>query len=158
MRANKLGTYEVVVSPIFQHGGQDYLQEIIIESRHPNGNGRIHLSPEQVPLVHGRIAVAAAGFITSPEDTDVTANAARLIDAADEAMREVGAAVVTVSQRIQGKRSHPREVIVASHHPDGDGVIHLSSDQAGYVHSQLTHLALSNLHDTVWGGEDPNQQ
>ena len=35
--------------------------------------------------------------------------------------------------------------------PEGDGAIHLSPDQADFVATQLTHIALQYLHDDVWG-------
>ena len=42
--------------------------------------------------------------------------------------------------------------------PAGHGVVHLTPDQARYLHDRLTQITLAFLHENVWGGEDARAQ
>ena len=41
------------------------------------------------------------------------------------------------------------KVVIESKHPDGRGVVRLSSDQALYAHSRLSHITMAFLHGRV---------
>ena len=60
----------------------------------------------------------------------------------------------------EGTSSRPtlEKVVIESKHPDGHGVVHLSPDQALYIHSRLTQITLAFLHENGWGGEDARAQ
>jgi hypothetical protein len=45
------------------------------------------------------------------------------------------------------------QVIIESEHWDGYGVVHLSPEQARYIHSRLSQITVAFLHENVWGGE-----
>jgi hypothetical protein len=50
------------------------------------------------------------------------------------------------------------KVIVACEHADGGGSVHLTTDQAIYVHSRLSQVTASFLPHHHWNGQHPHDQ
>jgi hypothetical protein len=158
MHRHYLGSIQADAWPVIAHDHRASLEQIIVESRHPAGNGQIHLSPQQALYVQSRLALIAIGCLHHEDQHFAGVVTDHAPNPAEHTMRECGARVWPVGLVTASQPPAVDEVIVESRHPDGDGEIHLSPDQADFVAKQLTHIALQYLHDDVWGGEDARQQ
>jgi hypothetical protein len=60
----------------------------------------------------------------------------------------------------EGPRGRPvlEKVVVACEHADGNGSVHLTADQALYVHSRLSQIAGAFLPHHYWSGRHPHDQ
>jgi hypothetical protein len=159
MHTHKLGAHGAEAWPVSREdtGYRPILDKVVVASRHPDGQGVIRLSPDQALYVHSRLSTISMIFLDGhPERVDHF-GVDRLPDDHPSKLSACGAKVWPV---VQEDESPPalREVVVESEHPDGHGLVHLSPDQARYIHGRLTHITIAFLHDNGWGGEDSRAQ
>jgi hypothetical protein len=69
-----------------------------------------------------------------------------------------GAEAWPISRENGGRRPVLEQIIVASEHGDGRGALHLTPDQALYVQSRLTQIAITYLPHHQWNGQHPHEQ
>ena len=158
MRNHNLGTFQADAWPVVAFDRTTSLDQVIIESRHPAGNGRVHLSPEQALYVQSRLGLVATGCLHHNGLSFSGLLADHGPDPTDHQMRESGARVWAIGHAQDGHDPAVEEVIVESQHQSGDGIVHLSAKQADFIATRLTHIAIEYLHDDVWGGEDARRQ
>lgn len=151
---------EVEARPVSRtiDGQQPLLQKVILESDHLGESGVVHLSPDQVLYVHSRLAVIAAAFLHGHTEHLQHLGTARLPEDAEQRMRKCGARVWMISREDETLPEVLEQVVVASNHPDGAGVIRLSPEQVPDLYSRLTQITLAYLHENTWGGEDARVQ
>lgn len=138
-------------------GQQPVLQKVILESHDLDGHSVVHLSPDQALYVHSRLAVIIAAFLHGHQDRVEHLATAHLPDDVEHHLRKCGARVWPISSE-NGTQQVLEQVVVASDHPDGNGVIHLSPEQVSDVYHRLTRINLAYLHENTWGGEDARGQ
>jgi hypothetical protein len=150
IRANHLGAYATDARPIERIGpyGEQVLDEVIVESVHPTGRGRVHLTPDQALALLGRLTQLDAAFFHGAPPIDFVIH-----EVTHTADGELAWPVV----RTNGHGTlECEEVIVAD--GAGLGAVHLSPDQVRYLERRLTALTLAYLHENAWGGEDSRSQ
>ncbi|HET8521944.1 MAG TPA: hypothetical protein VFL82_01850 [Thermomicrobiales bacterium] len=134
------------------------LEKIVIQSMHPEGPGTVHLSPDQALYVHSRLSLVATAFLHGHNDSVHHLDLPSLPVNHRQEMSRCGAKVWPIGSEREGETPVLEQVVIESQHPDGDGVIHLTPEQARYIHGRLTHITLAFLHENVWGGEDARDQ
>jgi hypothetical protein len=153
-------THQVRVRPIGHtgEGPHPLLQQVIVERSHPDGDDVIHLSPDQALYVHSRLAVITMAMLHGHAERIEHLGTAHLPDDPASDLRSCGARVWLIVG--EGGASAPvvEQVVIASVHPDGDGIIHLSPQHANELYRRLTQIALTHFHETRWGGEDARAQ
>jgi hypothetical protein len=156
--AHRLGTHGAEARPISRGTGLPVLDKVVVESEHPDGRGLIHLSPDQALYVHSRLSHVTAAFLHGhPEDVH-RLGTDHLPDGPVHELRKCGARVWPIVHEAEGSPPALEQVVVESEHPDGHGTVHLSPEQARYLHGRLTHITLAFLHENAWGGEDARMQ
>jgi hypothetical protein len=157
---HKLGTHGAEAWPISFEGpgARPILAKIIVESRHPDGHGIVHLSPDQALYAHSRLSHITMAFLHGRIDRVEHLGIDHLPEDHLDKLSTCGAKVWPISHEGTDLPPVLEKVVVESAHPGGSGVIHLSPDQALYVHSRLTHITLAFLHENTWGGEDARSQ
>ena len=139
-------------------GHRPVLEKVIIESHHPDGNGVLHLTPDQSLYVHSRLSHVTSAFLRPNHQAYEHYGVPELPVDHMEQMSRSGAKVWPISHESGSLPPTLEKVVVESEHADGHGLIHLSPDQATYIHARLTHITLAFLHENVWGGEDASVQ
>jgi hypothetical protein len=158
MFTHKLGTVQADAWPVIAHDRAGLLDHIIIESHHPAGNGRVYLSPEQALYVQSRLGLVTIGCLHHDGQQVSGLLTDHGPDATDHQMRESGARVWAIVHPSEGGWPAVEELIVESLHRNGDGIVHLTAEQADVIATRLNHIAMEYLHDDVWGGEDARRQ
>jgi hypothetical protein len=146
--------------PISSEGRDRFpiLEKVVIRSEHPDGRGTINLSPDQALYVHSRLSLIAAAYLHGHNDSIHRLSLPSLPANHDQDLSRCGTKVWPISCEHEGSPAILEQVVIDCQHPDGSGVIHLSPEQARYIHSRLTHITLAFLHENVWGGEDARNQ
>ncbi len=162
-RHSKLGTLEAAAWPVAAEGGghQRMLIKVVVESAHPLGHGRLHLSADQALSLHGRLTHIAAVFLHGARaDGPPTAPADPALRPDDLEVRLGRSGVEAWPLSRPGADGRPvlDVVLVESVHPDGHGVVRLSPEQALAIRDRLEQILLAYLHENVWGGEDARRQ
>lgn len=139
-------------------GHRPVLEQVIIESHHPDGNGVVRLTPDQSLYVHSRLSHVTSAFLRPGHQTYEHYGVPELPSDHLERMSQSGAKVWPISHESETLPPTLEQVVVESEHPAGHGLIHLSPEQAGYIHARLTHINLAFLHENYWGGEDASIQ
>lgn len=139
-------------------GHRPILEKVIVESHHVDGNGVVHLTPDQALYVHSRLSHITSAFLRPNHETYEHYGVEELPADHVTRMSRCGAKVWPISH--EGEQLPPtlEKVVVESEHPDRHGLIHLTPDQAHYIHARLTHINLAFLHENIWGGEDSGVQ
>ena len=73
-------------------------------------------------------------------------------------LNKCGAEAWPISREVPKGWPVLEKVVVACEHADGCGSVHLSADQALYVHSRLSQIAGAFLPHHYWGGQHPHDQ
>jgi hypothetical protein len=160
LHARKLGTHGAEAWPIGREdtGYRPILEKVVVESEHPDGHGVVRLSPDQALYVHSRLSTIAMAFLHGCTACVEHLGVDRLPDDHLQQLSRCGAKVWPISHNGADRPPGLEQVVVESEHPDGPGLVHLSPDQACYIHNRLTHITLAFLHENVWGGEDARAQ
>ena len=160
MHTRKLGAHEAEAWPISREdtGYRPILEKVVVESEHPDGHGVVRLSPDQALYVHSRLSGIAMAFLHGRPGGVEHLGVADLPDDHLYRLSRCGAKVWPISREADALPPVLEQVVVESEHPDGGGLIHLSPEQARYIHNRLTHITLAFLHENVWGGEDARAQ
>ena len=162
-RHNKLGTLGAAAWPVAAEGGghQRMLIKVVVESAHPLGHGRLHLSAEQGIFLHSRLTQIAAVYLhgdlaggspTAPPDPALRP------DDLEVRLGRSGVEAWPLCRPGADGRPVLDVVLVESVHPDGHGVVRLSPEQTIAIRDQLEQILLAYLHENVWGGEDARRQ
>jgi hypothetical protein len=69
-----------------------------------------------------------------------------------------GAEAWPISRENGGGHPVLEQIIVASQHADGPGTVHLTPNQALYVQSRLSQIAITYLPHHTWNGQHPHEQ
>jgi hypothetical protein len=139
-------------------GYRPILEQVIIKSNHPDGNGIIRLTPDQALYVHSRLSIIAIAFLHGHNGQVHRFGVHHLPEDHVDMLSMCGAKVWPISHEIDGAPAVLEQVVIESEHPQGHGVIHLSPDQARYIQSRLSQITLAFLHENVWSGEDARVQ
>jgi len=139
-------------------GHRPVLEKLIIESHHPDGNGVLHLTPDQSLYVQSRLSHVTSAFLRPNHQMYEHYGVEELPTDHVAQMSRSGAKVWPISHEAEALPPTLEKVVVESELEDGHGLIHLSPDQAIYIHARLTHITLAFLHENVWGGEDASVQ
>ena len=160
IHTRRLGTSGAEAWPISREdtGYRPILEKVVVESDHPDGHGVVRLSPDQALYVHSRLSSIAMAFLHGRPACVEHLGVDRLPEDHLYQLSRCGAKVWPISGEADGLPPVLEKVVVESEHPDGHGLVHLSPDQARYVHGRLTHITLAFLHENVWGGEDARAQ
>jgi hypothetical protein len=153
----KLGDHAAEAWPISRVGpnGYPFLEKVVVASHHPDGDGMISVSPDQVLYVQSRLSHVTTAFLHGHPAEVHHLGVDHMPDGPVHEMRRCRARVWPISHQSDSLLD---KVVVESEHPDGNGTIQLNSDQARYIHSRLTQISLAFLHDNHWGGEDATMQ
>jgi hypothetical protein len=140
------------------NGHRPLLEKVIVESDHPDGHGAVHLTPDQALYVHSRLSHITMAFLHGHKEPVRHLGIDHLPDDHVYRMSRCGAKVWPISH--EGETLPPvlEKVVVEGDYPAGHGVVHLTPDQALYLHSRLTQITLAFLHENTWGGEDARAQ
>ena len=160
MRTHKLGTHGAEAWPISRAGTshRPILAKVVIESEHPDGHGVIHLAPEQALYVHSRLSHITMAFLHGQDGGVRHLGVDHLPDDHLQRLSTCGAKVWPISHEGTSPPPVLEQVVVESEHPDGHGLLHLTPEQAQYLHSRLSHITMAFLHENVWAGEDARAQ
>ena len=128
--------------------GERLLDEVVVESAHPDGNGTVHLTPDQSLLLLSRLTQLDAQFLHGAPPIDLFTR---------DALRDAGGSRACPVARTNGAGALELEQVIIT---DGSGrsLVHLSPDQVRDLERRLTALALEYLHHNAWGGEDARAQ
>jgi hypothetical protein len=159
----KLGKLGAEAWPVAAEGSgyQRTLIKVVVESVHPLGHGRLHLSADQALYVHSRLTQIAAVFLHGdPTGGLRTADPDPTHRHEDPVVRlgREGAEAWPLSHAGADGRPVLEAVLVESVHPDGHGVVRLSPEQALAIRDRLEQITIAFLHENVWGGEDARTQ
>jgi hypothetical protein len=157
---NRAHTNGAEAWPISREGTdhRPILEKILIASKHLDGRGIVHLTPDQALYAQSRLSAIAVAFLHGHAVSIRGVGIDRLPDDHAQKLSECGAKVWPIVHQRDGAPPVLEQVAVESEHPAGHGLIHLSPEQARYIHERLTHITLAFLHDNVWGGEDARMQ
>ena len=139
-------------------GHRPLLEKVIIESRHPDGDGVLHLTPDQALYVHSRLSHVNSAFLSRSHVAFENYGLPELPLDHLHQMSRSGAKVWPISHESGSLPPTLEKVVIENDSKDGHALIHLSPKQAEYIHARLTHINLAFLHENVWGGEDPSGQ
>jgi hypothetical protein len=159
----KLGKFGAEAGPIAMEGqgSQRILLKVIVESDHPLGHGRLHLSADQALYVHARLTQIAAAFLHADHGgwrSTAHAEPARRDEEPVVRLGRYGAEAWPLVSDGGDGCAVLNAVLIESVHPDGHGVVRLSPEQAIYIRDRLEQISISQLHENVWGGEDARLQ
>ena len=156
----KLGRYAAEAWPISREDTtyRPILDKVVIESEHQDGHGVVRLTPDQALYAHSRLSHITMAFLHGATVGVDHLGVEKLPDDHLHMLSRCGAKVWPISHEHDNLPPVLEKVVVESDHPDGRGLIHLTPDQARYIHSRLTHITLAFLHENVWGGEDARSQ
>ena len=134
------------------------LTKVIVASRHPDGKGEVHLTPNQALYGQSRLSMIKVAFLNGHQESVHHLGTDHLPEAHADEMRGIGAKVWPIIG--DETSSHPvlKDVVIESRHPDGYGLVHLTPDEARHIEHRLTEITLAFLHENVWGGEDALRQ
>jgi hypothetical protein len=160
---SKLGKFEAEAWPITMDGqvSQRVLLKLIVESNHPLGHGRLHLSADQALYVHSRLTQIAAELIHPGHaggESIAGSDPARRHEEPAVRLGRYGAEVWAVTDCGADGRPVLEVVLIESVHPDGHGVVRLTPEQTLYIRDRLEQISMAHLHENVWGGEDARRQ
>jgi hypothetical protein len=152
--------YRTEAVPRSHNGGdhQQILHEIRIKSDHPAGSGTVHLTPEQALYAHSRLSNIVMAFLHGHPEQVHGLGVAELPSDHEYRLGRNGTRVWPISHEAYGQIMILDEVVIENEHFGGHGVVHLSPEQAQYLHRRLTQLTLQYLHENRWGGEDARSQ
>jgi hypothetical protein len=160
---SKLGTIKAAAWPVAAQGGGYHrmLIKVVVESDHPLGHARLHLSAEQGIFLHSRLTQIAAvylhGDVADGSPPDLPDPSLRPDDL-EVRLGRTGVEAWPLCRAGAGDRPVLDVVLVESVHPDGHGVVRLSPEQTLAVRDQLEQILLGYVHENVWGGEDARRQ
>jgi hypothetical protein len=150
IHSSHLGPYGIDARPIERRGlsGERVLDEVVVESVHPSGHGRVVLTPDQTLRLLARLTQI---------DVSLLHGALPVEFALKEATAAVDGETAWAVIRTTGQGTvECEEVVVAD--GAGIGVVHLAPEQVGELLQRLTALTLDYLHENVFGGEDARIQ
>jgi hypothetical protein len=139
-------------------GHRPILEKVIIESQHPDGDGVLHLTPDQALYVHSRLSHVNSAFLHKNHAAFEHYGLPELPLDHLEQMSRSGAKVWPISHETDILPPTLEKVVVENNFKGEHALIHLSPRQAEYIHARLTHINLAFLHVNVWGGEDARGQ
>ncbi|HEY7033136.1 MAG TPA: hypothetical protein VH482_17485 [Thermomicrobiales bacterium] len=134
------------------------LERVVVESEHPAGHGVLNLSPDQALYVQSRLSVVAVAFLDGRGGHVEHLAVDRLPADHEDRLGRSGVRVWSIGHEGGVERSELAEVVIESDHWAGHGVVHLSPEQARYVHARLSQIAKAFLHENIWGGEAVAEQ
>jgi hypothetical protein len=160
---SKLGKFGAEARPVEMdgQGSQRLLLKVVVESDHPLGHGRLHLSADQMLYVHSRLTQIAAVFLHPAHPDREHVCASGLPDRNEEPVLRLGrygAEVWPLTSNGADDGLVLEAVLIESMHPDGHGVVRLTPEQTLYIRDRLEQISISRLHENVWGGEDARIQ
>jgi hypothetical protein len=150
LHRNHLDAYQIDARPVDRYGphGERVLDEVIVESIHPNGHGSVHLTPDQALVLLSRLTQLDAEFLHGTPQADLILTETR-------SGSEENLAWPVIRANATGP-VELEEVIVAG--GDRRARVHLSPEQVRDLERRLVSLALIYLHENYWGGEDARAQ
>jgi hypothetical protein len=137
---------------------QEILSEVQVRNDHPAGSGRVHLTAEQALYAQSRLSLIAAAFLHGHREPVHGLAVDMLPSDHRSLLGRTHVRVWPICHEIYDDVWVLDEVVLESEHPDGDGMVHLSPEQAGDLHRQLTAITMRCLHENRWGGEDARAQ
>jgi hypothetical protein len=140
------------------YGHRPILEQVIIKSNHPEGQGIVRLTPDQALYAQSRLSLIAMAFLHGHNGQVHRLGIDHLPDDHEGKLSKCGAKVWPITHEAEGVPAVLEEVIVESEHSKGHGVIHLTPDQARYIQGRLSQITLAFLHENVWSGEDARVQ
>lgn len=150
IHTSHLGASGINVRPIERRGpGEErVLDEVVVESVHPTGHGRVLLTPDQALRLLGRLTQIDIALLHGALPVEFA-----LKEATGATDGEPAWPIIRTTGR---GTLECEEVVVAD--SAGIGVVHLSPGQVGELLHRLTTLTLDYLHENVFGGEDARIQ
>jgi hypothetical protein len=139
-------------------GYRPILEQVIIKSRHPEGSGVIRLTPDQALYAQSRLSIISMAYLHGRNGEVHRLGIDQLPVDHESHLSTCGAKVWPISHGAEDSPAVLEQVVVESEHPQGHGVIHLSPEQARYIHSRLSQITIAFLHENGWGGEDARVQ
>jgi hypothetical protein len=134
------------------------LTKVIVASRHPDGRGEVHLTPDQALYAQSRLSVIKVAFLNGHPESVHQFGIDQLPDEHAEQMSGVGTRVWPIVDDETSPHPVLKEVVIENRHPDGHGLVHLTPEEARHIEHRLTEISLAFLHENVWGGEDARRQ
>jgi hypothetical protein len=130
-------------------GRRPVLAEVVVASDHPDGNGRLALSPDELLYLHGRLDTITHGHGLAEVPRPEVVQGAYL-----RRLRERGVSVRPVATPAEGGLPALEKVVVFTSGP-GEAIarLTLTPGQAQALLARCTQIALEFLHDNAWGGE-----
>ena len=139
-------------------GHRPILEKVIIESHHPDGNGVLHLTPDQALYVHSRLSHVNSAFLRNHQVAYEHYGVPELPADHLTQMSRCGARLWPISHETDSLPQALEKVVVENDFEGGHSLLNLSPAQTEYIHARLTHINLAFLHENVWGGEDVSGQ
>jgi hypothetical protein len=139
-------------------GYSPMLTKVIVASRHPDGRGEVHLTPNQALYAQSRLSMIKVAFLNGHQAVVYNLGTEHLPAAHADMMNDLGAKVWPIIDDETSAKPVLKDVVLESRHPDGYGLVHLTPDDAAHVEERLTQITLAFLHENVWGGEDARRQ
>lgn len=134
------------------------LEEIVVESEHPAGHGVVHLSTDQALYAQSRLSHIAVAFLDGHTGSVQHLGVDHLPTDHRSHLSQCAAKVWPISHEEGGQPPVLEQVVIESEHPTGYGIIHLSPEQARYIHNRLSQITTAFLHENIWGGEAIREQ
>jgi hypothetical protein len=135
-------------------GHRPILEKVIIKSHHPDGNGVLHLTPDQALYFHSRLSHVNSAFLRSNHLAYERYGVPELPPDHLSQMSRCGAKVWPISHETDALPPALDKVVVENENDNRHHLLNLSPEQAEYIHARLTHINLAFLHENAWGGED----
>jgi hypothetical protein len=140
------------------YGHRPILEQVVIESKHPEGQGIVRLTPDQALYAQSRLSLVAMAYLHGHNGQVHRFGIDHLPDDHEDKLSRCGAKVWPIGREEEGKPAVLEWVVIESEHPQGHGMVFLSPDQARYIQGRLSSITLAFLHENVWSGEDARVQ
>jgi hypothetical protein len=134
------------------------LTKVIVASRHPDGSGKVNLTPNQALYAQSRLSMIRVAFLNGHSESVHNLGTEHLPNAHADQLSSVGAKVWPIIDDETSPHPALKDVVIESVHPDGYGLVHLTPEEADHVEHRLREITLAFLHENTWGGEDARRQ
>jgi hypothetical protein len=139
-------------------GYRPILEQVIIKSSQPDGNGVVRLTPDQALYAQSRLSLVSMAYLHGHNGQVHRFGMDHLPDDHEAKLSKCGAKVWPIGREEEGKPAVLDWVVVESEHPQGHGMVFLSPDQARYIQGRLSQITLAFLHENILSGEDARAQ
>ena len=130
-------------------GRRPVLAGVVVAGHHPDGDGRLALTPDEFLYLHSRLDTITDGYGLTEVPRPEVVQGEYL-----RRLRERGISVRPVAAPAEGGLPALEKVVVFKSGP-GEAIarLTLTPAQAQALLARCTQIALEFLHDNAWGGE-----